>query len=1244
MNKFPNNVKKSKFCLFLIMIVSLVLALTFGVTACSESGNGYDIVIESTTIELDLGKTETLDFTLTKDGAEDAALTATVSVEGDAVTYSEQTGSLTAVKAGSSVVTITISGTSISKQITVNVPTYTLEFSKTTASVDEGETVNLVYTVKKDGKTVTNKGVTLTSSDTDVLTVNSLKKQVTGVAAGTATVTATLTDIPSVTATATYTVNSTFFARSSDLKRGDIDFTNEANGSIEIISGQATALAKRASTEFVFRTTLTFTGGLSNYTSVGVGSFMDNGDNALWFGLLGNGSDGTYSILRRDFLAGWDNRRDDIPTGYQNYKFGSGASIEFVIVRDGDDYWYSIGGLCGTYHDASGLWTNETTWPGIFSQEKTLTASDFSVSYESDDIAAAKAECTKTVAKLIINEAGTTALQRGTNFTYTVTKVAATEVTEAVVWELDKSEMTAGADGTTFENGKIVLALDAAGYVTVKASCGGATAQIRIEIASEELNKSTDVVAAYGGVDLDTETNKVTFTEARNHNNPNLDITQYNELAYMAKLLQTVKGNFTLEFKVANYKSTSTDPVLLVSLGGKGNNFIITKTGIRTYTYNSAADNSYMVGELSAAFGASFDPAAEHSYKIVVADGVYTVYVDNNALSFGGQPIRRIDDFLTDCNIMFTTNAGTSCEVYGFAVTAQDTNVTYYKVNNNATVEDEQATINFTTDGWNGKDRNMTRLYYAKKLSETFSLTMNVRFSAVQNDTKFAICIGNYEFHVNNVNGTLQGELFAGAWLNLKASTAYSATEWTQVTIQRSGGTVYFYIGDTLISSRDNAPSDTVLGFWTYNSNDADAGKTVTFKDLTVKDAFIVLGGDARLQAGGAATYTATAYGTTEAVAWTVDLTNLIKGTVTMENGVLTASGDADGSVVVKATAGDVTKEMTVTILANIPIVTTTDTNLSNVTANGFTLTFGKRSWDSPLATYYKSAPAGDWELSMNLSLSARTTDSKFIVRIDETEYTICVATDYYKAEVRGVWNGTQATDWDYNDIPVVFACKSGVVTLTINGNYVCSTTGTAKAGAVLGFYAFNENDGDADKTVTVSNLALKDLKPAVTTENTAITDITENGFTMTLAYQGEWYPDTSLMAAYKEVVPDGDWELSFRLSYSKMTEDSKFCITIGSGAFTICVSNGSFKVENRDGYGGASVTDWDYTDIAVKLVCTNGFVKLYINDTYVATKNGEETSIAAAAGDTIYFWERNKKDGDLTATVTVTDLTFTVK
>jgi len=165
------------------------------------------IQLSQTRASLNEGKELQLTATVLPANATNQSLTWSSSVEGVATV--DSTGKVTAIKAGTTVITATAkddSGISASCTVQVTVPTVKvtgITLNKTTASVVKGKTVALTATVTPD--TATDKTIKWTTSNKNVATV-STDGVVTAKAAGTATITATAADDSGVKATCKITV------------------------------------------------------------------------------------------------------------------------------------------------------------------------------------------------------------------------------------------------------------------------------------------------------------------------------------------------------------------------------------------------------------------------------------------------------------------------------------------------------------------------------------------------------------------------------------------------------------------------------------------------------------------------------------------------------------------------------------------------------------------------------------------------------------------------------------------------------------------------------------------------------------------------------------------------------------------------------------------------------------------------------------------------------------------------------
>ena len=141
------------------------------------------IILDRTSLSMQVGETEMLTATVNPDNATDKAVTWSSS---DVSVATVSDGKITAKKSGEATITAK-SGTCVAEcKVTVTVSTESVTLDKTTLSLAVGETAQLTATVKPDD--ATDKNVAWTSSDASVAKVDNGK--VTAVKAGKATITA----------------------------------------------------------------------------------------------------------------------------------------------------------------------------------------------------------------------------------------------------------------------------------------------------------------------------------------------------------------------------------------------------------------------------------------------------------------------------------------------------------------------------------------------------------------------------------------------------------------------------------------------------------------------------------------------------------------------------------------------------------------------------------------------------------------------------------------------------------------------------------------------------------------------------------------------------------------------------------------------------------------------------------------------------------------------------------------------
>lgn len=1240
--------------ILLLLAVMLIASLTC--VACASSS--YAIKLDRASISLEKGESAELEYQLTKNGEPDTETEVVVSVKGDSVTYSKETNKITAVKAGKSELTLSVKGNSkTSAKLTVNVPLYEIEIKgNSSQKADLGGEDIVEYTVLKDGTKVTDKKVNVTVEG-EALRYEKVGNRIYFVAVGTGKVKAALESDPDVYAEKTYTVEKSFW--NSGDHQVNKDGMTITDNSVYIPGGNGSQYflgVLDGGTKYVFKTKLTIPSpsALGSQT-VGVTHDLDRNNAGLWFGI--NSPDGAnggkYRIYIKNFYGGWAGQ-DYVK--YTDVEFSS-DTVEVITVRDGSNFWFSIDGYCGTFTlpaagDKNHITADTQTWAGIFSQERKLTATDFAYSTEDEAIEEAKTLCESPVAKFLITNAGVNKLVKGTSFTYSAKVIAADPANvPEIVWTLDKTAMTSGAEGTSVADGTLSLAADAAGVVTVIATCGGKEVRIDVTVLSESLADENGVVKVDGGVVLG-EDGSVTFTEEFNYNNANLNDTEYTEIYYSATLKDTVKGDFEFAFTLTDMKSAAT-PRFMVSLGNSLGNFFFTNNGVSVKTpYVDLNTKEYAEGTATASFAA----ADTLEVVIKVVGGHYKVTVNGAELNFDGKdPVRRVEDYGAERPVLFTTGAGTSVKVTDITLTDKQ-DAEYIVLNGNTTVVTggiQSVMIPMVNGSWVGKDKGVSTTFWGGLLPEgDYTVSMNVKFSAPMADAKLGIQIGNFEYHVNNKvksSNIIHGQLYAGSWGDAPGNNSNITTvnNAFNVSIKKISGTVYFFIGDTLIASHANAPADRILKFWTFDDGSTPANENVSVTDLTVTQGatIVKISGDNAVQVGNSATYTVQVLGGNEDdLVWALNKDGLTAGkdgtSFDAATRTLTFANDAAGTVVITATLGGVTAEFTVTA-SDQPA----DQNTALAESKGGVkqdVANGKLIFDDAAANGVTSediySEESGYYAILNTAANTRATiQDNFILEFTVSDYVTTAQypklmislggkfEQFYVAYTSGgarieaflmeTTGNSNLGRWVNSEYFAGFdasashtyqiICEDGYYRMTVDGTAITFPTEIFRSVDTMAFARNIMFSTNANTVATVSDISLK----AVEGKEGKVTATYSNSFTAnadgsitakfdTQSQDGRGgYHNAKAVYTYGQYIPD-DCEITLSVTFNQdgsTYPDEALLIRFGSDrSFGIVMENGNAKIDQQWTFIGFSLNDNNRlfnNTVKIKITVAGGYV-----------------------------------------------------
>ncbi len=211
-----------------------VYAVSHGMTyinACSTDGNGAmdsccvmvygDVAVESVTVNqesllMNIGTSTTLTATVSPYNATDKTVKWS-SNNSDIATVNEDSGVVTAIAEGQAVITVTTNDGNKTASCVATVRRFVESITVTPSSITlkEGDTYTLTSTVLPDNATI--RGVTWSSNNTSVATVNAETGKITAVGAGGAKIYATATDGSGVKGFCTVGVDDYVPAKSIDI-------------------------------------------------------------------------------------------------------------------------------------------------------------------------------------------------------------------------------------------------------------------------------------------------------------------------------------------------------------------------------------------------------------------------------------------------------------------------------------------------------------------------------------------------------------------------------------------------------------------------------------------------------------------------------------------------------------------------------------------------------------------------------------------------------------------------------------------------------------------------------------------------------------------------------------------------------------------------------------------------------------------------------------------------------------------
>lgn len=368
-------------------------------------------------------------------------------------------------------------------------------------------------------------------------------------------------------------------------------------------------------------------------------------------------------------------------------------------------------------------------------------------------------------------------------------------------------------------------------------------------------NKTETPMTLKGGVQ--SVENDMLFPESMIDTDGVVSENKYeSSVSYCAEFPETLIGNYSVEFDVSDYKANANYPKLMVSFGGEYNNFYIVyeREGrtdfnrIESLTNAQSVSNEKKDGWINSDTFSEFDTSKTHHFKFVMDSGFYRVFLDGNELRFREdsnesltlKPMRRYEDYFSPSHLRIATR-NVSCRVSNLTViNGKESDIrNFYSYTDNVSETASGFDMKMQNAGWEGRDKYNVRTVCKTALPNQFTMKFRVTFSGNMTDSKLAVRIGNYEFHINNKmkNGAIDGQIFPDYWGTTVSKVQNSENPLTaDVTIGRTADQYTFIINEkTIASCSVNNNTSSVLEFWGFNQEASENNIVASVTDLRIE-------------------------------------------------------------------------------------------------------------------------------------------------------------------------------------------------------------------------------------------------------------------------------------------------------------------------------------------------------------------------------------------------------------------------
>lgn len=684
--------------------------------------------------------------------------------------------------------------------------------SEAVLNLQVGDVYKLVFDAKYGDKNAKND-VNFASSNDSVVTVDAFGN-ITAVGAGEETVTISLKQDESVTATVTCKVIKTFFMTKATHSAGNVDPTTaDSKGWVRIMPGEQTQLlVSECAENWYFKTKLEHTGdtGADSSGRWGIGSFLVDDTHAIGNTMAWFGFQSTDHANKRytPYVGGWrvQSGGNDPEIPFADPMTNAGTAV-FEMIRYGTELYctVTVGEQVAKYVYSTPSLAGKATYPGVYSQRQELFVSEFEATSNLQQVIAKLSAF--QVAEAVEIEGLSSDLLSGDTYTLHAKVLPATTFDKDVTFSLKQA-----VEGVSITaQGVLTIGASVTGEITVVAKANSSNAQTEktFTVNAKQTNDSElfDINNVVGvlGQNFTLADNSVTFTGGTNFVALNAKSAKW---AVTFKTTSYKVGVFSADAGFCSYAGAYLDngQIRFVTINGITNTFFKTAA---EYEVTVIRDGNYMLvvvnGLLVDRFNANI---AGDTMPVIAAEGVATTVAEIALVKEASEVDALIAAYPFTVGSDVTVNGNGSYTLIAKDYGNSKADINWPPVNNYqnglkfANTVTGNYTIEFTMSNVKpyGSNADGKVLIYLRSETATSSLQFTFKGQTGAVETKFC----------PNLNDATWDEYAMPEGFNLMGADP------VKVKVVKTATKVELYLNDTLVFENHSGLNNN--GYWNANT------------------------------------------------------------------------------------------------------------------------------------------------------------------------------------------------------------------------------------------------------------------------------------------------------------------------------------------------------------------------------------------------------------------------------------------